>query len=113
MTFSTMNRRTFLKAAGVTVALPLLECFASEAPAAQAPRRMIAICNALGPCPDYFFPEKAGRDYELTPYLEVLKDFRDSFTVFSGVSHPGVSGAHLAEASFLTAALGPASPGFR
>ena len=35
MTSPTLNRRTFLKAAGVTVALPLLECFASEAPAAS------------------------------------------------------------------------------
>jgi uncharacterized protein DUF1552 len=110
----TLNRRTLLKAASVSVALPLLESFTSAAPAAgaQAPRRMIAICNALGPCPDYFFPEKAGRDYELTPYLEVLKDFRDSFTVISGLSHPGVNGAHKAEACFLTSAPAPTSPSF-
>src|SRR5262245_4068285 len=115
MTSLTLNRRRFLKAAGLTVALPLLESFAPAARAAgpQAPRRMIAICNALGPCPDYFFPEKAGRDYEMTPYLEVLKDFRDSFTVFSGLSHPGVNGAHKAEACFLTSAPAPTSPGFR
>ena len=114
MTSPTLNRRTFLKAAGVTLALPLLESFASAASAAgaQAPRRMIAICNALGPYPDYFFPEKAGRDYELTPYLEVLKDFRNSFTVVSGVSHPGVNGAHKAEACFLTSAPAPTSPSF-
>src|SRR3954462_4618236 len=114
MTSSTPNRRRFLKAAGLTVALPLLESFAPAASAAsaQAPRRMIAICNALGPCPDYFFPEKAGRDYALTPYLEVFKDFRNSFTVFSGLSHPGVNGAHKSEACFLTSAPAPASPGF-
>ena len=35
MTSPTLNRRTFLKAAGVSVALPLLECFASAAPAAR------------------------------------------------------------------------------
>lgn len=115
MTSSTLNRRRFLKAAGLTVALPLLESFAPAASAAsaQAPRRMIAICNALGPYPDYFFPEKAGRGYALTPYLEVLKDFRDSFTVFSGLSHPGVNGAHKAEACFLTSAPAPTSPSFR
>src|SRR5438094_7639794 len=98
MTSPTLNRRSFLKAASVTVALPLLESFAPGVPdaSAQAPRRMIAICNALGPYPDYFFPREAGRDYELAPYLEVLRDFRDSFTVFSGVSHPRVNGAHLA-----------------
>src|SRR3954462_5346307 len=109
-----LDRRKFLKAVGVTMALPLLESFApaARAASAEAPRRMIAICNALGPCPDYFFPEKAGRDYELTPSLEVFKDFRDSFTIFSGLSHPGVNGAHKAEACFLTSAPAPTSPGF-
>jgi hypothetical protein len=110
-----LNRRTFLRGSGVALALPLLDAMKAPVRAAdaEAPRRMIAICNALGPYPDYFFPEKAGRDFELTPYLELFKDFRDSFTVFSGLSHPGVNGAHKAEACFLTAAPAPTSPGFR
>ena len=56
----------------------------------KPPRRMVCICTPLGLHPPYFFPEKAGKDYELTPYLEVLKDFRDDFTVISGLSHPDV-----------------------
>ena len=55
----------------------------------------------------FFFPEKAGRDYELSPYLEVLKDFRDDFTVISGLSHPDVGPSHDSNQSFLTAAPHP------
>ena len=34
-------------------------------------------CTPLGLHPPYFFPEKPGKDYPATPYLDVLKDFRD------------------------------------
>jgi hypothetical protein len=109
------TRRTFLRAAGVSLALPLLESvgsFVGGAPA-EAPRRMIAICAGLGLCPDYLFPSKSGRDYELTPYLTVLKDHRDLLTVCSGLSHPDVNGGHDAEVCFLTAAKRPGQAGFR
>jgi hypothetical protein len=59
------------------------------------------------------FPQKAGRDYELTPYLEVIRDFRDQFTMISGVSHPDVDGGHHAAKSFLTAAPKPTSANFK
>jgi hypothetical protein len=76
---------------------------------------MVCICAPLGLHPAYFFPEKAGKDYELTPYLEVLKDFRNDFTVVSGLSHAGMSPgfAHQASASFLTGAQGAGRPGFK
>src|SRR5436309_397654 len=73
-----LSRRTFLRAAGVSLALPLLEVRAAGAPAAPAPRRMVCINTPLGLHPAAFFPEKAGRDYALSPYLEVVKDFRDA-----------------------------------
>ena len=47
--------------------------------------------------PQFFFPEKAGKDYAASPYIERLKAHRDQLTVFSGVSHPGVTGGHAAE----------------
>jgi hypothetical protein len=74
---------------------------------------MIAIETNQGILPQEFFPEKAGRDYAPTPYLEILKDFRDDLTVFSGLSHPQVDGFHQAEKSFLTAAPHPGSSAFR
>src|SRR5262245_61701390 len=117
MTTRPFHRRTFLRAAGVSLALPCLSAFA-PARAADSPkvrRRMVCICTPLGLYAPNFFPEKAGRDYEATPYLELLKDFRDDFTVISGLSHPGMSSgfAHQASASFLTGVPGAGRPGFR
>jgi hypothetical protein len=109
----TMDRRHFLRAAGVTLALPWLESFAM--PGAKPKRRMICICAPLGLHPAYLLPEKAGKDYALTPYLEVVKEFRQDFTVVSGLCHAGNSPgfAHQAAASFLTGAQGAGRPGFK
>jgi hypothetical protein len=82
-------------------------------PVQRSPKRMLAICNNLGVLPDHFFPEDTGADYKLSPYLQVLGDFRNDFTVLSGVSHPGVDGSHSSDVSFLTAAPHPGSGGFR
>jgi len=76
---------------------------------------MVCICTPLGLYAPNYFPEKTGKDYELTPYLELLKDYRDQFTVISGLAHPGMSSgfAHQATASFLTGVSGAGRPGFR
>src|SRR5882757_8488166 len=118
----TIPRRTFIRAAGISLALPWLDAFAADpkpnrqtASAKQPPRRMVCICAPLGLHPDNFFPEKAGKDYTLSPYLEILKDYRDDFTVMSGLAHAGMgsSFAHQASASFLTGVPGAGRPGFR
>ena len=101
------NRRSFLHAAGVCLALPRLETFAASTQANKAPRRMVCINTPLGLHPAAFFPEKAGKDYALSPYLEVVKDFRDDFTVISGLSHPDVGPSHDSNYSFLTGAPHP------
>ena len=98
------------------MALPFLECMTpvfSRAAAPDAPQRMLLISNNLGVLPKLFFPTTSGRDYELSPYLKELASFRDQFTVFSGLSHPGVTGGHSTENCFLTAARGPTKSGFR
>jgi hypothetical protein len=74
---------------------------------------MFGICNNLGVLPAHFFPQRSGRDYAPPPYLELLKEHRNDFTVFSGVSHPNVDGGHPSDVSFLTAAPHPASSSFR
>src|SRR5262245_24119403 len=105
-----LNRRKFLRAAGIAMALPCLDAFlGSRACGALGapPRRMVCICTPLGLHAPNFFPEQPGKDYQLTPYLEVLKDFRDDFTVISGLSHPGVESGHDSIYSFLTAAPHP------
>ena len=102
-----LSRRHFLRAAGVSLALPWLDTFARGAPAAKPPRRMVCICAPLGMHPPYFFPKKSGKDYELTPYLDIVKEYRDDFTVISGLAHPEVGPSHDSIFSYLTAAPHP------
>ena len=68
-----LSRRAFLRGTGVAMALPFLDAmrpaFGAEAHA-ELPRRMVAIETIMGILPLFFFPEKSGRDYELTPYLD-------------------------------------------
>ena len=118
-----ISRRHFLRGIGVAMALPFLDSmivpFARSAEVSSplapnaTPRRMFAICNNLGLLPGSFFPTGGGHEYAASPYLETLKDHRDAFTVFSGVSHPNVDGGHPSDVSFLTAAPHPASSSFR
>jgi Protein of unknown function (DUF1552) len=120
-----LSRRKFLRGAGILLSLPFLDAMtpafagiakrglAADATPGGKPRRVFGICNNLGLLPEQFFPKDSGRDYNLSPYLEGLKDFRKDFTVFSGVSHPDVDGGHPADNCFLTAAPHPGSAGFR
>ena len=114
-----IRRRTFIRSTGISLALPWLNVFANNCKSAsnaeQTPRRMICICAPLGLHPDNFFPTQSGKDYALSPYLEILKEYRDEFTVISGLAHAGMgsSFAHQASASFLTGAPGAGRPGFR
>ena len=111
-----LARRTFLRGAGVTLALPFLDAMrpAFGADASKAtPRRMVCIETNMGILPQFFFPEKAGKDYVASPYLERLKAHRNQMTVLSGVSLPGVTGGHAAERCFLTGTPHPERGGFR
>ena len=110
------SRRSFLRAAGVTLALPLLESakpLVRAAAGAGPIRRLVACCTTLGIHAENLFPAEAGRKFALTPYLEPLREWREELTVFSGVSHPEVDGGHSSEASFLTAAPHPGASSFR
>ena len=109
-----LSRRTFLRGTGVAMALPLLDAMQpTRAADALVPRRMVCVETNMGILPQFFFPEKAGRDFALTPYLERLAKVRGQFSVFSGVSHTGVTGGHAAEKCFLTGTPHPERGGFR
>lgn len=112
-----LHRRAALKAAGVSVALPLLESMqlAKGADVAAPPKRSVFVCTALGLHPRSFWPKTVGEDYELTPYLELLKQHRRDFTLFSGLQHEDQTGRqpHDSEMTFLTAARKPGMGGFR
>ena len=111
-----ISRRTLLKAAGVSLALPLLDSMLPRrARAGQADERHRVVCinTSLGLHGENFFPAEGGRDYQPSTYLKLLEEFRNDLTVFSGVSHPDVDGGHSAELSYLTAAPHPGSPSFK
>jgi hypothetical protein len=116
-----LSRRTFLRGAGVMLTLPFLEAmqpvFGTAARAAEVPtatpRRMLAIETNMGLIADNFFPKQNGRDWTPSPYLELIQQHRNDFTIFSGTSHPAVDGGHAAELAFLTAAPHPGAGGFK
>jgi hypothetical protein len=122
-----LSRRTFLRGAGVAMALPFLDTMlptfargaTSSSPLAPnaKPRRFFAINNnlgfAMGATAQRFFPDVAGRNYPLSPYLKVVEEYRNDFTVFSGVSYPNVDGGHPADICFVTGAPHPGSGSFR
>lgn len=119
-----LSRRTVLRAAGASVALPLLDAMvpvfgrAARAAASVQAKRMVAIHLPLGMMPMYFFPATPAASVAAatplsSPYLDLLANLRGQFSVFSGLSHPGVGGGHAANVAFLTGAPGTGQPSFR
>ena len=113
-----VDRRTFLRASGVAVGLPLLESMApalTRAAAVEAPRRLVTICSTLGLYSSAWFPETVGAGYEATEYLRLIDEHRSRYTLFSGFSHEEQSGRqpHNSEITWLTAARRPGLDGFR
>src|SRR5580704_10242293 len=94
---SSIHRRKFLRGTGVALALPLLDSFLPQGKAAEAAASrtsMVCICTSLGLHTPFLFPSETGSDYTLTPYLEIVKEHRRDFTIFSGLSHPDQTGAN-------------------
>ncbi|MBI3209752.1 MAG: DUF1552 domain-containing protein [Candidatus Solibacter usitatus] len=114
-TKSLVGRRFFLRAAGINLALPIFDSLsrnvlssglavgATNAAAATnaRPARMVCIGNAFGFYPPAFFPQRTGKDYELTTLLEPVAQHRKDFTLYAGLDH-GVKGGHFAVHSFLS-----------
>lgn len=104
MTTCYPDRRYFLKAGGVSLALPMLESFSSvsakAASAAPAASRLVCVGAFLGYHRPEFYPERTGRDYEMTTLLKPIESFRNDFTVFSGLDHRAKNG-HAAWENFL------------
>ena len=113
-----LSRRHFLRGTGAGVALPMLGAMVPALGASKTPgpvKRFVAICGGLGFHAPFLFPENPGPDYELTPYLRKLKDHRDDFTLFSGLSHPEQNGnnGHASSLTWLTSARRPGLAGFK
>ena len=101
-----LSRRTFLRGAGISLALPLLDAmtpaFAAAADTKTA-KRFVGVSLALGLHSPNLVPATSGRNYTPSLYLQSLADIREDFTVVSGSSHPGVTGGHTAEGSIFSA----------
>ncbi|MCA9059619.1 MAG: DUF1552 domain-containing protein, partial [Planctomycetaceae bacterium] len=90
MFFISHRRRAFLRASGVSIALPLLESVGrgqATSEATETPRRMVCVGNEFGMFPGAFWPAETGRDYALTSLLQPLAAHRDNFTLFSHLDH--------------------------
>jgi len=110
-----MRRRTFLRGAGITLALPLLESMIPAATAlaqtAAVPKsRFMGIFFPHGMAPGYWVPEQEGALPDKLPHiLESLKGVKDQTVVLSGIwsksAEPpeGTTGSdHWVAAAFLT-----------
>jgi hypothetical protein len=87
-----LSRRTFLQAAGATMALPMLESMvpaltAQSKTAAAATSRLGFIYLPHGAIMDRWTPAKEGTGFEFTPILQPLEKFRDQLNVVSGFGH--------------------------
>ncbi|MCA9118705.1 MAG: DUF1552 domain-containing protein [Planctomycetaceae bacterium] len=102
-----LDRRRFLRGAGVALALPWFESFAGLAGAAEqsAQRKRLAcfympdgVPMPLAEDPAYqdwaWFPHGSGKKFTFTKCLDPLESLRDDLTVLSGFSHPSVRNIH-------------------
>lgn len=113
-----IERRTFLRGAGVCLGLPLLEGMIPSGRAAQtndrkATKRMICLTNNYGVYQKAFFPDQSqsGPDYDLPPTLKPLERHRKDFTVFSNLDH-GLTGGHACVPTFLNGIRPDMAAGF-
>ena len=98
---SGLDRRHFLRAGAATLVLPALESFAApDNRTEDRPRNFVAVGTFLGWHQNAFLPKQVGKNYEVPPTLTPLAEFRDDFTVFSGLDHRAVNG-HGAWSNFL------------
>ncbi len=85
-----LQRRTFLKGLGTTVALPFLDAMipALSAKSVQATPRFGFIYNANGVIQKQWNPATEGTGFELSPILKPLQPVREYINVLSDLSHP-------------------------
>jgi len=88
VTKKSIARRTFLRGAGVAVALPFLDAMVpalSRAEALTRTRRLGFWYIPNGAIMDRWTPPVVGTDFEMTPILSALTPFRDKLTILTGL----------------------------
>ena len=104
-----ISRRTMLRGAGVSLALPWLEAMAprslSAAVKAESPRRMAVLYMPNGVNVNHWAPEGTGSDFKLSATLEPLRDLGDQILVLQNLWNPASKdgdGHYVKEAAILT-----------
>jgi Protein of unknown function (DUF1552) len=98
-----IERRTFLRGVGATLALPWLEIMTPTARATQKlpPRRFVTFFQPNGVFPKAWNVTGVGRDFALSPILQPLAEFKNDMVVLSGIDSCGKGHVKLTGA-FLT-----------
>src|SRR5215471_12501891 len=108
ITKKSLSRRTLLRGAGVSIALPFLDAMLpAQTPirgsAAAPPSRFTFIYIPHGMIMDEFTPATDGKNFEITNILTPLAPFKDRLTVVSGMEAApaggGSAGDHMRSAS--------------
>ena len=86
-------RRTFLRGAGVTLGLPLLDSMVpAQTPlkktAAVPARRFLGIWHPHGAAPGYWSPLQEGANFEFSFITKPLEPFRNRVTLITGMDMP-------------------------
>jgi hypothetical protein len=86
-------RRTFLRGAGITLGLPLLDSMVpAQTPlnktAAAPVRRFMGIWHPHGAAPGYWSPQQEGSNFEFSFITKPLEPFRNRVTFISGMDMP-------------------------
>jgi hypothetical protein len=87
-----LSRRTFIRGAGVTLALPLLESMVpamtrQSQTAANVGPRLGFVYVPHGAIMDRYTPDTVGRGFEFKEILKPLEPFRDQLSIVSGLGH--------------------------
>ena len=101
-----LNRRNFLKGAGVAIALPMMESWMPTAMAAgksKSVKRFVCLSNNYGVYQKAFFPDvnQPGTDYDMPETLKALEKHRKDVTLFQNLDH-GFTGGHQGVPVFLS-----------
>jgi hypothetical protein len=86
-------RRTFLRGAGITLGLPLLDSMIpaqtpTDKTAAAPVRRFMGIWHPHGAAPGYWSPQQEGSNFEFSFITKPLEPFRNRVTLISGMDMP-------------------------
>src|SRR5688500_7089219 len=113
ITRKAIPRRTFLRGAGVTLALPLFDAMTPALGAqlaARPVRRFGALYVPHGVLLNQWVPQATGAGFEFTPILKPLEPYRKALTLVTGLTAgPTVqNGGHaVAPASYLSGNIQP------